>query len=291
MARRGPKRRLDVESAYWQLVLSGVGTVEACRIVGIGRKTGYRWWAENGGVPPARLAEGMPSRAIARKLGISRNTVRRALASDGPPRYQRRPRGSIVDAAGAAHRGEPVGDEDEGASSAGEVHELFEGFDFDFGVEGGGRFIADEDGRTWLVASSPNAVTAPWANSEPTTAPTGRPARRSRPRTPETGGPRPKPHADLGELVPRPAGRVADPRPEQRVTGWPRGLLGTGLVRACGGRLGGAVLRRGHVSPCCRVFLSCCGVRVALRGRSVSSVVRRGHRSSSTTPACPGPAG
>ncbi|HEU4399468.1 MAG TPA: helix-turn-helix domain-containing protein, partial [Actinomycetota bacterium] len=41
----------------WQLLLSGVGTVEACRQVGIGRKTGYRWRAENGGVPPVRLAD------------------------------------------------------------------------------------------------------------------------------------------------------------------------------------------------------------------------------------------
>lgn len=43
MARRGRKRRLDTETLYWQLVQSGVGTVEACRLAGIGRKTGYRW--------------------------------------------------------------------------------------------------------------------------------------------------------------------------------------------------------------------------------------------------------
>ena len=41
MARRGPKRRLDVTSEYWRVVLSGVGTVEACRALGIGRKIGY----------------------------------------------------------------------------------------------------------------------------------------------------------------------------------------------------------------------------------------------------------
>ncbi|MFI6184211.1 hypothetical protein ACIA8R_52360 [Nonomuraea sp. NPDC051191] len=57
MARRGPKRRLDVESEYRRLVLSGVGTVEACRALGIGRETGYRWRVENGGLPLARLAE------------------------------------------------------------------------------------------------------------------------------------------------------------------------------------------------------------------------------------------
>ena len=57
MARRGPKRRLEVETEYWRLIMSGVGTVEACELVGIGRKTGYRWRAENGGLPPARVAE------------------------------------------------------------------------------------------------------------------------------------------------------------------------------------------------------------------------------------------
>lgn len=36
--------------------------------------------------------------AIARKLGISRNAVRRAIAGDAPPKYQRASKGSIVDA-------------------------------------------------------------------------------------------------------------------------------------------------------------------------------------------------
>jgi transposase len=40
----------------------------------------------------------MPIKAIARTLGISRNTVRAALASDAPPRYERKPTGSAVDA-------------------------------------------------------------------------------------------------------------------------------------------------------------------------------------------------
>lgn len=57
MARRGRKRRLDAETLYWQLIRCGTGTVEACQILGIGRKTGYRWRAENGGLPPARVAE------------------------------------------------------------------------------------------------------------------------------------------------------------------------------------------------------------------------------------------
>jgi transposase, IS30 family len=55
--RRGRKRQLPVEDEYWGLILDGVGTVEACRQVGIGRKTGYRWRAERGGLPPLRLGE------------------------------------------------------------------------------------------------------------------------------------------------------------------------------------------------------------------------------------------
>jgi transposase len=34
---------------------------------------------------------------IARRLGISRNTVRAALASDRPPRYERAPRPTLAD--------------------------------------------------------------------------------------------------------------------------------------------------------------------------------------------------
>jgi transposase len=52
-------------------------------------------WAE---IRRLHRAEGMPVKAIARTLRISRNTVRAALASDGPPRYQRTPAGSAVDA-------------------------------------------------------------------------------------------------------------------------------------------------------------------------------------------------
>lgn len=58
---RGRKRRLVLEDEYWSLILSGVGTVEACRMVGIGRKTGYRWRAELGGLGPARRAEAQQS--------------------------------------------------------------------------------------------------------------------------------------------------------------------------------------------------------------------------------------
>lgn len=52
-------------------------------------------WAE---IRRLHRGENMPIRAIARQMGISRNTVRRALASHEPPRYQRPARGSIVDA-------------------------------------------------------------------------------------------------------------------------------------------------------------------------------------------------
>ena len=53
-------------------------------------------WAE---MRRLHRAEGMPIKVIARVLGVSRNTVRAAIASDGPPRYERRPGGSIVDVA------------------------------------------------------------------------------------------------------------------------------------------------------------------------------------------------
>ena len=53
-------------------------------------------WAE---IRRLHRAEGLSVRAIARLRGVSRNTVRNALKAEGPPRYQRRPAGSIVDAA------------------------------------------------------------------------------------------------------------------------------------------------------------------------------------------------
>jgi transposase len=43
--------------------------------------------------------EGLSQRAIARQLGIARDTVAAALASDGPPRYQRAPVESAISAA------------------------------------------------------------------------------------------------------------------------------------------------------------------------------------------------
>ena len=52
-------------------------------------------WAE---IRRLHRSERMPIKAIARVLGISRNTVRAAIASDVAPRYAREPVGSIVDA-------------------------------------------------------------------------------------------------------------------------------------------------------------------------------------------------
>jgi IS30 family transposase len=110
MGRRGRKRQLEVESEYWQLLRTGVGTVAACRIVGVTRKTGYRWRAENGGVPPVRLAEtartsrylsllerqriatlrgrGHGVREIARRIGRSPSTVSRELRRNLRPHDQ-----------------------------------------------------------------------------------------------------------------------------------------------------------------------------------------------------------
>lgn len=107
MGRRGRKRQLEVESRYWQLSQAGTGTVEACRQVGITRKTGYRWRAEVGGLVPLRLAEavrsnrylsllerqriaalhgqGVSMREIARRLDRSPSTVSRELRRNIAP--------------------------------------------------------------------------------------------------------------------------------------------------------------------------------------------------------------
>jgi transposase len=51
-------------------------------------------WAE---IRRLHRAEGLPIKQIARIKNVSRNTVRAALRSDGPPRYEREPRGSVAD--------------------------------------------------------------------------------------------------------------------------------------------------------------------------------------------------
>ena len=48
MAKRGRKRDLNREIRYWELLSQGIGTNEACRLVGVSRKTGYWWRAEMG---------------------------------------------------------------------------------------------------------------------------------------------------------------------------------------------------------------------------------------------------
>ncbi|MDP3969820.1 MAG: IS30 family transposase [Nocardioides sp.] len=78
-----------------------MGTVEACKLVGVGRKTGYRWRAERGGLPPLRRVEhersgrylsllerqriatlrrhGLSIREVARELGRAPSTISREL--------------------------------------------------------------------------------------------------------------------------------------------------------------------------------------------------------------------
>ncbi len=50
-------------------------------------------WAE----VRAMHADGVTKREIARRLGISRNTVERLLSASEPPRYSRAPAGSMLD--------------------------------------------------------------------------------------------------------------------------------------------------------------------------------------------------
>ena len=52
-------------------------------------------WAE---IRRLHRAEGMAIKAIVRRLGVARNTVRAALRAQEPPRYERAATGSIVDA-------------------------------------------------------------------------------------------------------------------------------------------------------------------------------------------------
>ena len=52
-------------------------------------------WAE---IRRLHFGEGVGIKAIARRLGVARNTVRQAVRSDGPPEYRREVGGSAVDA-------------------------------------------------------------------------------------------------------------------------------------------------------------------------------------------------
>ena len=51
-------------------------------------------WAE---IRRLHRAEGLPIKQIARVMKVSRNTVRAAVRSDGPPRYVRAAKGSVAD--------------------------------------------------------------------------------------------------------------------------------------------------------------------------------------------------
>jgi transposase len=51
-------------------------------------------WAE---IRRLHRAEGVPIKEITRRLGVARNTVRAAVASDKPPKYERAPKGSVAD--------------------------------------------------------------------------------------------------------------------------------------------------------------------------------------------------
>jgi hypothetical protein len=61
------------QTLYWQLLASGAGTVEACRQVGIGRKAGYRWPAEQGGIRPWVRPDGR----MGQRMAAGRRTGRR----------------------------------------------------------------------------------------------------------------------------------------------------------------------------------------------------------------------
>ena len=71
MARRGRKRQLELETEYWRLLASGIGTVAACDAVGMGRKTGYRWRAETGGLAPGSSGRDGPDRALSVAAGAA----------------------------------------------------------------------------------------------------------------------------------------------------------------------------------------------------------------------------
>ena len=60
-------------------------------------------WAE---IRRLHRAEGLPIKTIARTLKISRNTVRSALGSEGPPKYERKPAGSAGEGVQEPHRGQ-----------------------------------------------------------------------------------------------------------------------------------------------------------------------------------------
>ncbi len=116
---QGRRKLLAERLACLDLVAQGVGTAEACRIVGVDRRTGHRWRHGRAGgaerepnrspAPPARadlarppvsprflsqddrltIADldraGVGVRAIARELGRDPSTISRELRRNGDP--------------------------------------------------------------------------------------------------------------------------------------------------------------------------------------------------------------
>ena len=89
-------------------------------------------WAE---IRRLHRAEGMPIKAIARVLGVSRNTVRAALRQDGPPKYERQPAGSVGGCGRAADPGAAAGVSDDAGDGDRRADRLGPGAD---GAEGPG---------------------------------------------------------------------------------------------------------------------------------------------------------
>jgi len=95
------KTLMDIEGRKAHLVGSGIANLAAAAyLIKDGGFSGANIsiyevedWAE---IRRPHRAEGLPIKVIARVLGISKNTVKAALASDAPPKYQRAQRGSIV---------------------------------------------------------------------------------------------------------------------------------------------------------------------------------------------------
>ena len=75
MAKRGRKRDLNRELRYWELLSQGIGTIEACRLVGGSKKTGYRWRAEMGAVLTKK-----PATSSGRYLSLFRTSTDRLVA-------------------------------------------------------------------------------------------------------------------------------------------------------------------------------------------------------------------
>ena len=105
MGRRGRKRQLELESRVLAVDPGRGRDGRGVPAVGIGRKTGYRWRAERGGLPPARLGEaGAVGRylsllerqriATLRRLGLGVRAIAGgsgAVAVDGQPRAAPQP--------------------------------------------------------------------------------------------------------------------------------------------------------------------------------------------------------